>query len=92
MKGKDGKIRWVAAASGSDGTSACLPGDRSPEPGPGQLFRSLRGRSAGAGITANGAYQLVRYWAKAAGIAVRPKVHTLRATAATNDLEEMTTL
>lgn len=87
--GKGGKIRWiplhpVAAARLHDYQEA----DADREPGPGPLFRSLRGRSAGAGITANGVYQLVGYWAKVAGIAIEGLgVHGLRATAATNALE-----
>ena len=52
------------------------------------LFRPLRGRQSGAGISANGLYALVGEYAKAAGIAVAGLgVHGLRATAATNALE-----
>ena len=52
------------------------------------LFVPLRGRSTGAGITANGIYTLVGFYAKRAGIEVAGLgVHGLRATAATNALE-----
>jgi len=52
------------------------------------LFLPLRGRSTGAGITANGIYALVGTYAKRAGIkVVGLGVHGLRATAATNALE-----
>lgn len=52
------------------------------------LFRPLRGRQTGAGISANGIYALVGDYAKAAGIDVAGLgVHGLRATAATNALE-----
>lgn len=52
------------------------------------LFRPLRGRSTGAGISANGIYTVVGHYAKLAGIEVAGLgVHGLRATAATNALE-----
>lgn len=52
------------------------------------LFLPLRGRSTGAGISANGIYGVVGSYAKAAGIDVAGLgVHGLRATAATNALE-----
>jgi len=52
------------------------------------LFLPLRGRSTGAGISANGLYALVGQYAEAAGIEVAGLgVHGLRATAATNALE-----
>ncbi|MBI6746888.1 tyrosine-type recombinase/integrase, partial [Pseudomonas syringae] len=55
---------------------------------PGPLFRSLRGTTTGAGITANGIYTVVEAYAKKAGIVVEHLgVHGLRATAATNALE-----
>lgn len=54
----------------------------------GPLFVPLRGRTTGAGITANGIYTLVGKYAKCAGIQVAGLgVHGLRATAATNALE-----
>ncbi|SHN12663.1 Site-specific recombinase XerD [Pseudomonas asturiensis] len=61
-------------------------GERSHTPGP--LFRSLRGRTSGTRITANGVYGVVNEWAAAAQIHVAGLgVHGLRATAATNALE-----
>ncbi|KPB78039.1 integrase [Pseudomonas syringae pv. tomato] len=52
------------------------------------LFKPLRGRQTGAGVTANGIYTMVGGYAKAAGIEVAGLgVHGLRATAATNALE-----
>lgn len=52
------------------------------------LFVPLRGRSTGAGISANGIYTVVGHYAKVAGIEVAGLgVHGLRATAATNALE-----
>lgn len=52
------------------------------------LFRPLRGRNTGAGISANGIYTVVGHYAKLAGINVAGLgVHGLRATAATNALE-----
>ena len=52
------------------------------------LFIPLRGRSTGAGISANGIYAVVGHYAKVAGIEVAGLgVHGLRATAATNALE-----
>ncbi|HEF4763164.1 TPA: tyrosine-type recombinase/integrase [Pseudomonas putida] len=52
------------------------------------LFRPLRGRHTGVGISANGLYALVGQYAEAAGIEVAGLgVHGLRATAATNALE-----
>jgi site-specific recombinase XerD len=52
------------------------------------LFVPLRGRSTGAGVTANGIYTLVGHYAKRADIEVAGLgVHGLRATAATNALE-----
>ncbi|MEB8059305.1 tyrosine-type recombinase/integrase [Pseudomonas fulva] len=87
--GKGGKTRWlplhpVAAAR----LYAYLEADTTRSPSPGPLFRSLRGRTAGAGITANGVYLVVGKWAKAAGIFIEGLgVHGLRATAATNALE-----
>jgi len=52
------------------------------------LFRPLRGKYTGTGISANGLYALVGAYAKAAGIDVAGLgVHGLRATAATNSLE-----
>ncbi|MBI6561839.1 integrase [Pseudomonas syringae] len=61
-------------------------GDRTLTPG--ALFRSLRGKTSGDGITGKGVYGLVMKWAKVAQIQVDGLgVHGLRATAATNALE-----
>ena len=50
--------------------------------------RPLRGKTTGAGLSADGIYALVGRYAKAAGIEVAGLgVHGLRATAATNALE-----
>jgi site-specific recombinase XerD len=90
IHGKGGKLRFlplhpVAAeriyvylkASGRHQVNAKAP-----------LFVPLRGRSTGAGISANGIYGAVGSYAKAAGIEVAGLgVHGLRATAATNALE-----
>lgn len=52
------------------------------------LFLPLRGRHTGYGLSANGIYDLVGRYARAAGIKVDGLgVHGLRATAATNALE-----
>lgn len=54
----------------------------------GPLFRSLRGRTPGTGISAKGIYLVVTHWSQIAGIEVEGLgVHGLRATAATNALE-----
>ncbi|MCF5245531.1 tyrosine-type recombinase/integrase [Pseudomonas syringae] len=52
------------------------------------MFKPLRGRSTGAGVSANGIYTVVEAYARKAGIQVAGLgVHGLRATAATNALE-----
>lgn len=67
---------------------AYLEQDVERDTAPGPLFRSLRGTTTGAGITANGIYTVVEAYAKKAGIVVEHLgVHGLRATAATNALE-----
>lgn len=90
IHGKGGKLRFlplhpVAAeriyvyleASGHHQVDAKAP-----------LFIPLRGRTTGAGISANGIYAVVGSYARAAGIEVAGLgVHGLRATAATNALE-----
>jgi site-specific recombinase XerD len=89
VKGKGGKLRFlplhpVAAAR----IHEYLDKDNKREPGNGPLFRSIRGRTTGTGVSANGIYTIVAQWAKAAGIKVDGLgVHGLRATAATNALE-----
>lgn len=53
------------------------------------LLKPLRGQQTGAGITANGIYALVGRHAKLTGIELaRLGIHGLRATAATNVLEQ----
>ncbi|MDY7563457.1 tyrosine-type recombinase/integrase [Pseudomonas sp. AB6] len=89
VKGKGGKTRYLPLHPvAAERIHAYLERDNQREPGNGPLFRSIRGRTTGAGITANGIYTVVAHWAKAAGIQVDGLgVHGLRATAATNALE-----
>lgn len=88
--GKGGKLRFLPLHPvAADRIHAYLEksGHHLVEP-QGPLFVPLRGRSTGAGITANGIYALVGVYAKRAGIEVAGLgVHGLRATAATNALE-----
>jgi site-specific recombinase XerD len=89
VHGKGGKLRWLPLHPvAAERIHTYLEHDleRLPERGP--LFRSIRGRTSGAGLSANGIYNLVTDWAAAAGITVDGLgVHGLRATAATNALE-----
>ena len=89
VKGKGGKTRYLPLHPvAAERIYAYLERDSERTPGSGPLFRSIRGRTTGAGITANGIYTVVERWAKAAGIYVDGLgVHGLRATAATNALE-----
>ena len=101
VHGKGGKLRYVplhpmAAARlhayleqlQGDGEGERATAGRARGVTSGPLFRSLRGRTCGAGLGAQGIYRVVERWAKAAGIAVEGLgVHGLRATAATNALE-----
>lgn len=89
VKGKGGKIRYLPLHPvAAERIYAYLERDSEREPGSSPLFRSIRGRTTGAGITANGIYTVVEQWAKAADINVNGLgVHGLRATAATNALE-----
>ncbi|MEE7305176.1 tyrosine-type recombinase/integrase, partial [Escherichia coli O18:H14] len=67
---------------------AYLELDSARDTSSGPLFRSVRGKTTGAGVTANGLYTVVAYWARVAGIEVDGLgVHGLRATAATNALD-----
>ena len=89
VKGKGGKTRYLPLHPvAAERIHAYLERDSKREPGNGPLFRSIRGRTAGARVSANGIYMVVAQWAKAAGIHVDGLgVHGLRATAATNALE-----
>lgn len=89
VKGKGGKIRYLPLHPvAAERIYVYLERDSERDPGSSPLFRSIRGRTTGAGITANGIYTVVEQWAKAAGINVDGLgVHGLRATAATNALE-----
>ena len=90
VHGKGGKLRYlplhpVAAEriyAYLDASGHHLEQEKAP------LFMPLRGRRTGAGVSANGIYALVGGYARAAGIEVAGLgVHGLRATAATNALE-----
>ncbi|EQM80914.1 tyrosine-type recombinase/integrase [Stutzerimonas stutzeri] len=90
VHGKGGKLRYlplhpVAAErihAYLDASGHHLEQEKAP------LFMPLRGRRTGAGVSANGIYALVGEYARAAGIEVAGLgVHGLRATAATNALE-----
>lgn len=89
VKGKDGKTRYLPLHPvAAERIYVYLEKDNQREPGNRPLFRSLRGRTTGARISAKGIYTVVAQWAKAAGIQVEGlKVHGLRATAATNALK-----
>lgn len=89
VRGKGGKTRFLPLHPvAAERIHAYLEQDVKRAPGNGPLFRSIRGSSTGAGISANGIYTMVAQWAKAAGIQVDGLgVHGLRATAATNALE-----
>ncbi|MBT2375512.1 tyrosine-type recombinase/integrase [Pseudomonas fluorescens] len=89
VKGKGGKLRFLPLHPvAAERIHAYLERDSEREQGSGPLFRSIRGRTTGAGISANGIYTVVAYWASVAGIEVTGLgVHGLRATAATNALE-----
>ncbi|WP_137808435.1 tyrosine-type recombinase/integrase [Pseudomonas sp. G(2018)] len=89
VKGKGGKTRYLPLHPvAAERIHAYLEKDNKREPGNDSLFRSIRGRTTGSGISANGIYTVVAQWAKAAGIKVEGLgVHGLRATAATNALE-----
>lgn len=89
VHGKGGKLRWLPLHPvAAERIHVYLENDQKRLPEPGPLFRSLRGRTSGAGLSANGIYNLVTDWAAAVGITVDGLgVHGLRATAATNALE-----
>ncbi|MCS3471749.1 site-specific recombinase XerD [Pseudomonas sp. JUb42] len=90
LKGKRGKLRYLplhpVAAERIHGYLEMSRHQLVEAKAP--LFVPLRGRSTGAGISANGIYTVVGHYAKVAGIEVAGLgVHGLRATAATNALE-----
>jgi len=89
VRGKGGKTRYLPLHPvAAERIHEYLERDIKREPGNGPLFRSIRGTTTGAGVSANGIYTIVSQWAKAAGINVDGLgVHGLRATAATNALE-----
>lgn len=89
VHGKGKKIRFLPLHPvAAERIYAYLEWDSARDISSGPLFRSIRGKTTGAGVTANGLYTVVAYWARVAGIEVNGLgVHGLRATAATNALE-----
>lgn len=89
VHGKGKKIRFLPLHPvAADRIYAYLERDSARDTSSGPLFRSVRGKTTGAGVTANGLYTVVAHWAGVAGIKVDGLgVHGLRATAATNALE-----
>lgn len=89
VKGKGGKTRYLTLHPvAAERIHEYLERDNKREAGDNPLFRSIRGRTTGAAVSANGIYTIVAQWAKTAGIHVDGLgVHGLRATAATNALE-----
>jgi len=89
VKGKGGKTRYLPLHPvAAERIHVYLEHDSERELGHGPLFRSIRGKTSGAGIGADGLYKVVAQWARVAGIEVDGLgVHGLRATAATNALE-----
>lgn len=89
VHGKGRKIRFLPLHPvAAERIYAYLERDSVRDTSSGPLFRSVRGKTTGAGVTANGLYTVVAYWARIAGIDVAGLgVHGLRATAATNALE-----
>jgi site-specific recombinase XerD len=89
VHGKGKKIRFLPLHPvAAERIYAYLECDSARDTTSGPLFRSIRGKTTGAGVTANGLYTVVAHWAGVAGIGVDGLgVHGLRATAATNALE-----
>lgn len=89
VHGKGSKIRYLPmhpAALENIYSYLEMAGHHLKENAP--LFLPLRGRLTGAGLSADGIYLIVGSYAKAAGIHIEGLgVHGLRATAATNALE-----
>lgn len=66
VKGKGGKTRYLPLHPvAAERIHEYLEKYNKREPGPGPLFRSIRGRTTGDGVTANGIYTVVAQWAKA---------------------------
>jgi site-specific recombinase XerD len=89
VHGKGKKIRFLPLHPvAAERIYAYLERDSVRDTSSGPLFRSVRGKTTGAGVTANGLYTVVAHWARVAGIEVDGLgVHGLRATAATNALD-----
>ncbi|WP_164570687.1 tyrosine-type recombinase/integrase, partial [Pseudomonas viridiflava] len=89
VHGKGKKIRFLPLHPvAAERIYAYLELDSARDASSGPLFRSVRGKTTGAGVTANELYTVVAYWARVAGIEVDGLgVHGLRATAATNALD-----
>lgn len=89
VHGKGNKIRYLPMHPAAIERIYCylqMAGHHLKEHSP--LFLPLRGRMTGAGLSADGIYSIVGGHAKAAGIHIQGLgVHGLRATAATNALE-----
>lgn len=89
VSGKGGKVRYLPlhpVAAERIHAYLEIDGRRADQNGP--LFRSLKGKTIGQRLSANGIYLVVMSWALRAGINVPGLgVHGLRATAATNALE-----
>lgn len=90
VKGKGGKNRYLPLhPAAADWVHQYLELDARKETDANPpLFRSIRGRSIGAGITANGIYMVMAHWALVARVDIAGLgVHGLRVTAATNALD-----
>ena len=71
VHGKGGKIRFLPLHPvAAERIYAYLELDSARDTSSGPLFRSVRGKTTGAGVTANGLYTVVAYWARVAGIEV----------------------
>jgi site-specific recombinase XerD len=89
VHGKGGKMRFLPMHPvATERIYMYLEQDVGRPSSTGPLFRSMRGKTTGAGVTANGLYTIVAHWARLSGIEVAGLgAHGLRATAATNALE-----
>ncbi|KPX58392.1 Phage integrase family site specific recombinase, partial [Pseudomonas amygdali pv. lachrymans] len=71
VHGKGSKIRFLPLHPvAAERIYAYLERDVGRDAAPGPLFRSMRGITTGAGVTANGLYTIVAQWARVAGIEV----------------------